>query len=331
MENDKSDRLLVEVARLYHERGLTQQEVADQIHTSRINVVKMLQLAIKKEIVQIRVIDPHDSFDDLVHELKKYFGFLEVAIVPSYTSSAMRSSALGYRAARVLLSYLGSNDTVGLGWGSAVYSLVQEMPENSSLGLQPTWVPLIGSMSEGDIYFQTNAFVKTMQKKIGGVWKTLSVPALLDSPLLVEALKSDERIRRIVQEWQNLRIAVFGLGNIGVFKEVRYPSTFGRFLGSMEQRKLGQIDAKGDILARFFDGEGNICDLEYDSRVFGIGLNEIKNVPIRFGIAGGERKADVIYAAAKNKIVNVLVTDEVVALKILKMAQAENSGSVMLP
>ena len=52
-------------------------------------------------------------------------------------------------------------------------------------------------------------------------------------------------------------------------------------------------------------------------RVIGIGVDDLMAVPRRIGVAGGGLKADAIRAAALGEWVNVLVTDQFTARRLL--------------
>lgn len=329
LESDFSDLLLAEAGKLYYEHNYTQQEIAAFLETSRANVAKMLQTARERGIVQIRVVNPSETFPELKNGILQYFPLRKLEIVPRYFTNAMRSNAMGERAARVLLSFLGPDDTVGLGWGASVYGMVNATQAAPNLGLQPLWVPMIGSLSEADAYFQVNLFTKSMQNKLGGTWKALHVPAMLDSALIIDALMSDARIRQVTDKWSELDIAVFGIGNLSVDRHAKIPSTLLQMLDMQEKDQMSRCKAVGDILSRAFNALGKICDEEFNSRVFGVKMEQLMGTPLRIGVAGGSEKARAIYTAVKYGMVNALVTDESAALKILQWAEEEEKAAAM--
>lgn len=62
--------LLSKVSKLYYERGLNQQEIADKLHLSRPKVSRLLQQAQEEGIVQITVHSPPGTFADLEEALE---------------------------------------------------------------------------------------------------------------------------------------------------------------------------------------------------------------------------------------------------------------------
>ena len=73
--------LLVNLARAYYERGLTQEEIARTLPISRSQVSRYLTEARELGIVQFRVIDPTERADGLSTELMNRFPALKSAIV----------------------------------------------------------------------------------------------------------------------------------------------------------------------------------------------------------------------------------------------------------
>ncbi|MEZ5226308.1 MAG: sugar-binding domain-containing protein [Acidimicrobiales bacterium] len=63
------------------------------------------------------------------------------------------------------------------------------------------------------------------------------------------------------------------------------------------------------VCLRFFDADGVAVDSELDDRVVGIGIDALRRVDRKIGIAGGERKIEAIRAAAAGGWIDVLITD----------------------
>ena len=80
--------------------------------------------------------------------------------------------------------------------------------------------------------------------------------------------------------------------------------------------------AVGDILGYFLNADGErIDELEIHRELLGVTLDELAQLPVIVGVAGGEEKADAIYAALKGRRINGLVTEETTARAVLALAQ----------
>jgi DNA-binding transcriptional regulator LsrR (DeoR family) len=83
----------------------------------------------------------------------------------------------------------------------------------------------------------------------------------------------------------------------------------------------------GDICARHYDAFGNELDIDLNHRVVGIELEALHNIPHVIGVAGGEAKAEAILGALRGEHVNVLVTDDATALKVLELSGSRRPAS----
>jgi DNA-binding transcriptional regulator LsrR (DeoR family) len=76
--------------------------------------------------------------------------------------------------------------------------------------------------------------------------------------------------------------------------------------------------AIGDICLRYFDKQGKSIQSEVDDRVVGITLDELKKIDRVVGVTGGPQKEKVIRAALFGELINVLITDQQCAKKLLE-------------
>lgn len=68
--------------------------------------------------------------------------------------------------------------------------------------------------------------------------------------------------------------------------------------------------AVGDVALQYFNVHGETKDFEeFNERVAGMPLEEIKNVPRRVGISGGRQKVEAVMGAIQGGFVNILITD----------------------
>jgi DNA-binding transcriptional regulator LsrR (DeoR family) len=91
--------------------------------------------------------------------------------------------------------------------------------------------------------------------------------------------------------------------------------------GILTDEEFSQLQAQGavgDIALRFFDASGEAVQHEICDRIIGLDLDQIKSVPRVIGAAGGEAKFEVIRAALRGKLINVLVTDDRTAVRLLE-------------
>src|ERR1700712_3902261 len=104
-------RLLVKVARLYHEREVRQPEIATRLHMSQPRVSRLLKEASELGIVRTTVMAPAGVHADLEEQLEAHFGLSEVVVADTgdLSDETGITRALGSAAA----SYLETTLTGG--------------------------------------------------------------------------------------------------------------------------------------------------------------------------------------------------------------------------
>jgi DNA-binding transcriptional regulator LsrR (DeoR family) len=99
-----------------------------------------------------------------------------------------------------------------------------------------------------------------------------------------------------------------------------------------ELAELEAMGAVGDIALRFFDAHGQTVQHEICDRIIGLDLDQIKRIPRVMGVAGGDEKFEVIRAALRGKLINVLVTDDRTARRLLEEpVELANSTGELTP
>ncbi|SSN10555.1 LsrR, transcriptional repressor of lsr operon [Klebsiella pneumoniae] len=113
--------------------------------------------------------------------------------------------------------------------------------------------------------------------------------------------------------------AVVGIGAI----DQRRDATILRsgYISEGEQLMYARKGAVGDILGYFLQADGRPVEgLEIHRELLGVTLDELAQLPTIVGVAGGEEKAQAIYAALTGKRINGLVTEETTARAVLTLA-----------
>ena len=124
--------LLEEVALLYFENDMSQQDIAKYLNLSKMNVSRLLQKAKDKKIVHTIVKLPFKQNETLQQMLKKSFN-LDDAIVASPNGNENSSSIrdfLGKIAAFYMIQTELKNAVIGMGVGETVGNLIKNIMPN---------------------------------------------------------------------------------------------------------------------------------------------------------------------------------------------------------
>ena len=94
------------------------------------------------------------------------------------------------------------------------------------------------------------------------------------------------------------------------------------YLEARDVRELGDHHVVGDILGQFFDASGSVVRLPIHDRRIGIELSDLAQIPKVVGVAGGLHKVEAILGALRGGFLDVLVTNELAALRLLELERA---------
>ncbi len=92
--------------------------------------------------------------------------------------------------------------------------------------------------------------------------------------------------------------------------------------------ELRQAGAVGEICSRFFDASGRPCITSLDRRMVAIDLGEFRAVPLVVGVGAGEQKARAILGAVRGGYIKSLVTDDVTAKELLRLAHVTEHNAL---
>jgi DNA-binding transcriptional regulator LsrR (DeoR family) len=132
-----------------------------------------------------------------------------------------------------------------------------------------------------------------------------------------EVLLQEPRIRETLSLARRADVALVG---IGAPLPAVYSLLRAGYLGREELARLRAQGVVGDICARHYDAQGSVLDIELNQRIVGIELEGLHDVEQVIGVAGGEAKAEAILGALRGGHVNVLVTDDTTARKVLALS-----------
>lgn len=305
--------VLVEIARLYYEHNLSQQQISARMGISRPVISRLLSLARQRGIVQIRIFDPAENGTVLEQKIKHKFSLKHVIIVPAESGSAAETKQkLGKAAAGYIESLLQPGLTIGFSWGSTLLEISRSFKSHKTENI--TVVQLNGGVSRAEYNTHASEVTQMIGEKLRATPYLLPLPAIVDSAELKSAITSDKNISRTFDLARKSEIAVFTIGKFDQ-QSVLYKADY---FTSNEINTLIEQGAVADICSRIITTTGQICSARLDNRTIGINLNELKSKPYSIAVAGGTEKFPAIQAALKGKYFNVLITDEVVAQKLLE-------------
>jgi len=311
---DDKQRLMIKIAKLYYESGLTQDEISRNLRLSRPKVSRLMQEAIKLGVVKISILQEPGGYADIERQLEQKYNLLEVIVTdvsqPTTTQSIARD--VGIIAADYFNRIVFDGDIIGLTWGATLASMI----DNLRTERKPKCVVLqmVGGLGEPKSETHATGLVSRASMSLGaGMW-LMPAPGVVDSIDSAKLLVSDRTIFQSLERAGSADIAFVGIGNLtrdSLLMRDEYIISWPEMEGLIHQ------GAVGDIGLRYYDIHGTLVHSPLNERVIGIWLEELRKIKRVIGVAGGVEKTNAILGAINGKLINTLITDTETARELL--------------
>lgn len=298
------DKLLLKVALMYYEDGLTQAVIARRLGTSISTVSRMLVQARERQLVRIVLAHLPEEYHQLERALEKRYGLDEAVVVqPSDEAEPSLIRALGHAGVNYLKRVLSGGEVLGVSWGRTVLSVARSFEQPTRrLGVEV--VPLVGGVGQREPEIHANNIAIELARRLGGKWLLLHAPVIVANSHIRDTLLQDEALAQVLEQARQADLALVGIGNAGT------PSTLAR-MGYLRQEEMEALIARGAVgsmVISFFDQYGRPVP-GVEERSIGVTLEELRRIPRVVALAGGREKVEAIRGALKGGLVNVLITD----------------------
>ncbi len=298
-----SDDLLVKVAWWYHFDGLTQDQIAERLGTSRPSVSRMIERAKAQGITRVHIAPAYLSRLDICTKVRDKFGLREVVLLPpapeGEDSAASLRSRLGIAGMHTLVSALENSHTLAIGWGETVAEIMSQLPGDELSHLDV--VSLTGGVNVYANAIHQNRSIGESSMRID----LIPTPLFVSSEKLALALQGEESVSRTLSTARRADVALISVGA---------PSAEASLwrMGGATPEELDEVlslGGVGDVLGVFYDAAGEPLELERNRRRIGVDISALRDIGTVIGVAGGAEKHETIRGALKGHYIDVLVTD----------------------
>lgn len=299
-------RLMVKIARLYHERGLRQSQIAGQLDISQATISRLLKRAEKEQIISVQIRVPVGAFPEVEDALEQRYGLKEAVVVDCLGEDDQVVRDLGAAAAYYLETTLKPGEVIGVSsWSSTLLAMVDALhpfPKQFSAEV----VQILGGNGNPGAAEHAVQLVRRLSSLVHGPAHFLPSPGITGSAEAQRAFLQDIYVQAGLARFARVSIALVGIGTLDP-SQLLFLS--GNVFSADELDQLRRQRAVGDICLRFFDPEGNPIKTSLEDRVIGMELEQLRAVKRSVGVAGGRRKREAIRGALRGRFVNVLITD----------------------
>lgn len=319
----KDERFLLKVADMYYRDELSQDLIASKLNISRTTVSRALTAAKRAGYIKIVFDFPTKFSVELEKKIEQKYGIKEVGIALSDTPDQSKYE-VSKTAARYLARVLKNDMVIGLTWGRTMKQLIDAFAEENlgkTLKIKGVQVvPFLGTNSptSKDNDFLRLTYSSLLSSKLAelirGINYSLPAPMYVQNPQLRNLLIQEPEIAITLKKAKQCQVALLGIGELNEHSAI----------GCLDEEKadtLRSLKAQGgigEILGRVFDENGNTIESEFNKRIIGLSLEDLKQIPTRVGIVSGKHKALAIHTALKAGLINVLITDSMTAKELLK-------------
>lgn len=301
MESSFEINEYIKVAFYYYKNGMTQQEIAKKMSTSRQRVNRILKKCLETGIVKIVIQEIEDQNVEFETRLEKLTGLNE-AVITNNDCNELNDS-LGIAASAYMQRILKDNDVVGFSRGRALSSFVTNLAPVKRKNLIAT--QLVGGLNAEEAGVNSDYIVRFSSEKLNAKPCFMYAPIMVESKKLRDSMLNESYLSQVYSIMKKCSVAVVGLGDMSE------QSLFiqRNFMFDSEYEVLKNKNAVGEICTHYFDINGNIIDSGINDRVFAIDYDNYMKIPVRIGIGGGDQKISTIIGAIRGGLINVLITD----------------------
>ncbi len=313
MLNLEEKRFIAKISRLYYIEGLTQQNIADKLKISRTKVSRYLTRARKAGIVEITINHTPEDFSNMEYQIEKKYRIRECIIVDTLENDGEIIRSMGERINNLLGRLLDNGSYIGIGWGYSMRELSRyiNIVDKSDIKV----VPMIGGLGRTGTGVHTNSVAKRIADRVGGISYMIHSPAVMDSRKVKQIMEKDSNVRAIMDMSEKIDTALIGLSDLGSESTLIKTGSF----SEEDFRYLRRLGVVGDVNLIFIDREGRHVPNKIDERIVRVPLERLKKIKNVISVAFGKRKLEVLTAALRGHIINILLTDKDTAKYILRV------------
>lgn len=307
--------LASQVARMFYDREMTKVQIAATLGISRYRVARLITLARQRGLVRVELRDIPAQDRDLARSIEDHFG-LDLCVVAANAPVGQPEPApLSRLAAAVVGELIGPGETIGIAWGSTLATVVSELSPRSCPDVHV--VQLAGSSRRVELVRNPGELARLLAERLDAAYHPLFAPAFVESQALRDALLREPEIRATAELFGRVSLGLVGVGAYTGGKTSSSSLVQSRTLSDAELAALVDAGAVGDLVLYPFDAEGHFIAEDLTRRAVAITLDQLIAIPRLIAVAGGAHKAEAIVAALRTKAIDILLTDQAAARRMV--------------
>lgn len=293
----------------YYIEDMTQQHISDIMGISRMRVVKLLEHARQKGIIQFHFRSGHAYRMQLERRLAQRWGLRDVFIVPVDSSVEDVDLSIGRAAAMYLFDQIHEDCYINWGHGRTLNHTLSHLLQFCEYQLS------IVSLTGGVDYYLPDS--RSVYKNAN--MHVIPAPLIMESPEATQIIRNERAVQDIFNMIWHSSMTVVGIGSMSTEATLIKKG----IMSTNDFLLLGMQGAVGDILSQFINEAGEKIESSFDNRMVAISLEELRKLNNVIGVAGGVNKAAAIHASLQGGYLNKLIIDEETAKLVLQMDESQ--------
>jgi DNA-binding transcriptional regulator LsrR (DeoR family) len=306
--NARND-LAIRVAWLYHDRRLTQQEIADRLGISRSTISRLLTEAERDGIVRVVITQPLPESARLSEALIKRYDLAGAIVGEVLDDESPALAAASTMARRLEGIAMSGNVTIATGWGRTIALCAQETRRVPTSGV--LIVDAFGHTTTDEVTAAVEVS-STLSRKFDARVMHVPSPGFAPSSSLAESYKSSRPVTHALEKARSADVVMVSIGVASMDSLLIAEG----FMTEESMRDTIARGAVGEIFGWYFDAEGTSVPVE-TLHPIALSLEDMRRSTRVIGVAGGADKTEAIKGAIATGVLDEVAVDVTLATALL--------------
>lgn len=296
---------------LYYVAGLTQDQIARELGTSRQRAQRLVSRAIAERLIHVRLEHRVSGCLHLEAALLRRFGLKLARVAPSLGADIDPLPSIAPTAAAEVERVLRAAEpmVVAFGTGRSLRATVEEMTsmeceQHKIVSLNGN-ISADGSASYFDVIFR-------IADRVRAPHYPMPMPVIAQDAAERDLFHALRPVQSVLRLARTADVTFVGVGQIGADA----PLLMDGFITRDELDEMQALGAVGEVAGWVYDSQGRYLETSVNQRVAGVRV-EVGTERLVIAIAGGKAKLAALVAGLKGRIFNGLITDELTARALL--------------
>lgn len=304
--------MLLEVARMYYERDMTQQEIADKIYVSRPSVSRMIKRARALGLVEIIIKPSFENHFSLEKRLMERFGLKKILVAYSEHSGIQEEfQGVCSMGASYLADILDNHSVLAVSKGKTVATSVESLkPPRTYPDMKVVQLTGTLELTTSNPHIDEMYIAQRVAALYGCKLKRLLVPYLMDDEESKRLICKHAATMDVIRQSHEVNTFFSGVDTLLYWVD---------HLNEKDVNALMNQGAVGCIWGYFFDQDGKIIESPLYDRMIIPDRRLFATTETRICIACDRFKARALLGALRGGMCNVLVTSSKIASQLLAL------------